>query len=261
MTGSSFLPGPRRPVAGPSRCRAAGSRPAADGCRSGPRPCPRCPAAGTARTAIAIAPRPTRYQTPGCRAELVLDDEEDDRAEDRPLERAEPADQHHEDHVRRPLHAEDRVRLDSVMFVASQSAPATPQPERGEHEDDALAPEDADAERRGRVLVVADRLQRRARCGCAAGGSSEQRRTVITARAEPVGVGAPVGGVVHVERDQRRARPPVHCSLSRMTSPRADLGDDPHADRELAAAQPQHEAARRHRRPRRPAAPPSTSAG
>src|SRR5437899_6368221 len=52
-------------------------------------------------------------QIPGTTlSECGLDGEQKDRAQDGTFERTQAADQDHEDHVRGPLHAEDRTRFD-----------------------------------------------------------------------------------------------------------------------------------------------------
>src|ERR1044071_5005137 len=91
--------------------------------------------------------------------EPVLDGEEGDGADQRALEGAEAADEDHEDHVGGPLDAEDRLRLDEEG-VGADEPPRGAAAERGEDEEEELAGVDADAERRGGVLVVADRLER-----------------------------------------------------------------------------------------------------
>src|SRR5215831_6310199 len=52
-------------------------------------------------------------QIPGPKiSELILDNEEQDRSDDWAFEGAQTANQYHEDHVCRPLHAKNRLRLD-----------------------------------------------------------------------------------------------------------------------------------------------------
>ena len=113
-------------------------------------------AAAAARTAAAVAPSPIRYQTPAA-AEPGLDQEEDQRAEDGALEAADAADQHHEDHVGGPLHAEIGLGLEGHRGGQPQRA-GHADAEGGEHEQQPLGADDAHADRGGGVLIVADRL-------------------------------------------------------------------------------------------------------
>ena len=74
-----------------------------------------------------------------------------------------------------------KIDVGSMKSVfASVSAPAAPQPSRGEHEQDALAGDHAHAERRRGLLVVADRLQRRAERGCAAARRAAPGRHAVS---------------------------------------------------------------------------------
>ena len=104
------------------------------------------------------------------RAEPRLDQEEDDGAEDRAFEAADAADQHHEDHVGGPLHAEIGLGLEGHGGGQPQRA-GHADAEGGEHEQQPLGRDDAHADRGGGVLVVADRLDG------GAGAAAQQRRT------------------------------------------------------------------------------------
>src|SRR5205823_14356368 len=59
--------------------------------------------------------------------------EQEDRAQDGALERAQPADQHHEDHVGGPLHAEHRPGLDEER-VRDDEYPRRAAAQSREHE-------------------------------------------------------------------------------------------------------------------------------
>ena len=125
-------------------------------------------------------------------AEPRLDREEDHGAEDRALERAEAADQRHEDHVGGPLQAEIGLRLEGDGGREPQRA-GQRRAERGEHEDDPLGARDAHADRLGGLLVVADRLDRRAE------RAAQQRGRRSPSSADHRGERAPIG-----ERAPRR---------------------------------------------------------
>ena len=93
------------------------------------------------------------------RAEPGLDRKEQHGAEDRPLERAEAADQHHEDHIGGPLHAEIGLRLEGDGGGEPERA-GQRDAEGGEDEDDPLGAHHPHADGGRGLLVVADRLDR-----------------------------------------------------------------------------------------------------
>ena len=170
--------------------------------------------------------------------ELVLDREEDDGAEDRALEGAEAADEHHEDHVGGVLHAEDRLGLDEQR-VREDQRPGRAAAEAGQHEEHEPQRSHANAERRRRLLVVAQGLQ------CRAGLAAEQQEQQPEeqddeAQRHPVDVGMAHRGVVDVEPAQRDAGATAQ-PLVEDDEQCEGLGHHPGPDGELAAAQPQHE--------------------
>ena len=101
-------------------------------------------------------------QVPGAQiGELVLDHEEQDRSDDRPFERAESTDQHHEDQVGRPLHAEDRLRLNEKGVGQGQRSGGAAT-EAGQRKQDKLQPPDPDSQGSCGFFVVANGLERNA---------------------------------------------------------------------------------------------------
>ena len=122
---------------------------------------------------------------------------------------------------------------------ASVSAPAPPQPAAGEHEQDPLAGDHPHADRGGRLLVVADRLQRRPEPAAQQHEEHGQEERGHPER-EPVGVRLAGARRVGVERDQRGAGAGAERGVERDEDG-GHLGEDPHPDRELGAAEAQHE--------------------
>ena len=146
-----------------------------------------------------------------------------------------------------------------VIEVASHSVPASAQPKAARKKMVRLAASTRTPTDCGGVLVVADRLHRGAERGRAAGR--------IPAPAAPPSPPAPSSncrrgglGAVGVERDHRHAGLAVDQRVE-IDEEMRELRHHPHADRELAAAQPQHEQRDRQRRRRRAISAPSTSAG
>ena len=137
---------------------AAGSRPAGAEGRSALSISPQRPRGRNSAKRMATTPR-SRHVPDAVLAELVLQDEEQHRSEDRPLERAEAADQRHQDHVGGPLHAEIGLRLEGDRGREPEHA-GQRAAERRQDEHGPLGGENLDAERGRRLLVVADRLHR-----------------------------------------------------------------------------------------------------
>src|SRR5688572_22350294 len=70
--------------------------------------------------------RPHSDEVPGSGVgELLLEEEEDDRSDDRALEGSEPSHQHHEDHVCRPLDSKNRLRLDEECVREDEGSSRT----------------------------------------------------------------------------------------------------------------------------------------
>ena len=94
-------------------------------------------------------------QVPGpVRGQGLLEDEEQDGAEDRPLDRADAADDGHEDHLRRPLHAERRRGL-HVQLADDDQRAGRAAADRGHHEHEAPGAGDPHADAARADLVVA----------------------------------------------------------------------------------------------------------
>ena len=97
---------------------------------------PQIPWGMKSANAMAVAPRPMKYQAPPS-PKLRLDQIEDDRADDRALEGAEAADQHHEEHVGGPLDTEHRAGLDEQR-VGEVERPGDAAADRRHNEQDSL---------------------------------------------------------------------------------------------------------------------------
>ncbi len=186
-------------------------------------------------------------QIPGALiGEPVLDREEDRGPDERSLEGAQAADQHHEDHVRRPLHAEDAEPCGwTNRVLASVSAPAAPQPKEAQHEQRRLLRVTRTPTGRGGLLVVADGLQRGAVPAAQQGEEEAQQQPPKPRVSQYVYAWRSCG--LKVFRPSSDVPVPPPRSLVQRDQQRERLGHHPGADRELATAQAQHQQGNRQR--------------
>jgi hypothetical protein len=178
--------------------------------------------------------RAEQDQVPGAVAgQGLLQHEEDDGTDDRPFDRAHPADDDDEDHERGPVDAERRLRLHPQQVQVDHRA-GQRAAERRHQVDQELGAEHVHAEALGARLVVADGGQRQAE-------AATQQQVTEGHGADPHGQGQLVGGeqaggaVVGRGGPQGQARAAAELGDVADHQP-VDLGDDPGADGEVAAA-------------------------
>src|SRR6516165_10479210 len=141
-------------------------------------------------------------QIPGAQiGELILDNEEQDRPNDRPFKRAEAANQHHEDQVCRPLHTKNRLRLNE-QSVGQRQCPSRAAAETCQHEEGELHGPDANAQGGCDLFVVPDGLERNAG-PVAQQEEEEQHQEQREAQCQPVGVRRASFTGINVETTQR----------------------------------------------------------
>ncbi len=135
-----------------------------------------------------------------CRAEPSLNGEENDGAQDGAFERPEASHENHENHVGCPLNAEVRLRLERDRGCDPERAGQTGTG-GSQHEDCSLDLRDLHADRSRSLLVVADRLDRRASATAEQGEEDREHRR-HPAEGSPVGQRVPQFRRIGVERHQ-----------------------------------------------------------